>query len=54
MTASTQDVLKEVAEQVADGDLEVVIAATFPLEKAAEAFTRLAERHTRGKIVLIP
>ena len=54
MTASTQDVLKEVAEQVADGDLEVVIAARYPLEKVTEAFTQLAERHTRGKIVLVP
>jgi len=39
---------------VASGAIEVPIAATFPLEQVAEAFEQLEERHTRGKIVLIP
>ena len=30
------------------------IAATFPLERVAEAYELLEQRHTRGKIVLIP
>jgi len=30
----------------------VPIAATYPIEKVREAYTELAKRHTRGKIVL--
>jgi NADPH:quinone reductase-like Zn-dependent oxidoreductase len=52
--ASTPEVLAEMAELVASGDIEVPIAATFPLEQVAEAFEMLERRHTRGKIVLIP
>ena len=53
-TASTPEVLAEMAGLVASGAIEVPIAATFPLEQVAEAFEQLEERHTRGKIVLIP
>jgi len=52
--ASTTDVLSEMAELVASGQIEVPIAATFPLEKVRDAFAELEERHTHGKIVLIP
>lgn len=52
--ASTPEVLAEMAELVASGAIEVPIAATFPLEQVAEAFEMLEQRHTRGKIVLIP
>jgi len=51
LSAST---LAELAALVAAGDLEVPIAATFPLEQVREAFARLAQGHLRGKIVLIP
>lgn len=51
---SSPDVLAELARLVADGELEVPIAATFPLSDVRAAYTQLAERHTRGKIVLIP
>ena len=34
--------------------LDVPIAATFPLERVQDAFAELEQRHTRGKIVLIP
>jgi len=53
-TASTPEVLTEMAGLVASGAIEVPIAATFPLEQVAEAFALLEQRHTRGKIVLIP
>ena len=46
--------LAELAALVADGSLELPIARTYPLDEVREAFTELAERHTRGKIVLIP
>jgi NADPH:quinone reductase-like Zn-dependent oxidoreductase len=52
--ASTTDVLSEMAELVASGQIEIPIAATYPLEKVRDAFAVLEERHTHGKIVLIP
>ncbi len=53
-TASTPEVLTEMAGLVALGDIEIPIAASFPLEQVADAFGLLEQRHTRGKIVLIP
>jgi NADPH:quinone reductase-like Zn-dependent oxidoreductase len=53
-TASTTEVLNEMADLVASGAIEVPIAATYPLDRVAEAFEQLERRHTRGKIVLIP
>lgn len=50
--ASTADVLAELAALIASGDLEVPIAAVFPLAEVREAFRTLEERHSRGKIVL--
>jgi NADPH:quinone reductase-like Zn-dependent oxidoreductase len=52
--ASTTAVLSEIAELVASGQIEIPIAATYPLEKVRDAFAELEQRHTRGKIVLIP
>jgi NADPH:quinone reductase-like Zn-dependent oxidoreductase len=52
--ASTTDVLSEMAELVASGQIEIPIAATYPLENVRDAFAELEERHTHGKIVLIP
>jgi NADPH:quinone reductase len=52
--ASTTDVLSEMAGLVARGQIEIPIAATYPLEKVRDAFAQLEERHTHGKIVLIP
>jgi NADPH:quinone reductase-like Zn-dependent oxidoreductase len=46
--------LAELAGMVADGSLEVPIAKTFSLDQVRDAYTELAERHTHGKIVLIP
>ena len=46
--------LREMAELVATGEIEVPIAATYPLERVREAYAELARRHTHGKIVLVP
>ncbi|HET9125022.1 MAG TPA: NADP-dependent oxidoreductase [Solirubrobacteraceae bacterium] len=47
-------VLAELAGLIASGELEVPIAATYPLEQVRAAYEALAEGHTRGKIVLLP
>lgn len=52
--ASSPEVLGEMAELVAAGKIEVPIAATYPLGEVREAFEQLEDRHTLGKIVLIP
>ncbi len=52
--ATSTEVLAEVAELVASGQIEIPIAATYPLEKVKDAYDELEKRHTRGKIVLIP
>jgi NADPH2:quinone reductase len=54
MTASTPEALGEIAGLVASGAIEVPIAATYPLERVQDAYAELEQRHTRGKIVLIP
>ena len=46
--------LAELAALIASGELEVPIAATYPLDQVREAYRRLETGHTRGKIVLIP
>ncbi|WP_375487972.1 NADP-dependent oxidoreductase [uncultured Jatrophihabitans sp.] len=53
-TASTVEVVAELTDQLASGAVTIPIAATYPLEQVREAFTELAKRHTRGKIVLLP
>jgi len=52
--ASTTEVLAEMAALVASGQIEVPIAATYPLDRVKDAYDELEQRHTRGKIVLIP
>jgi NADPH:quinone reductase-like Zn-dependent oxidoreductase len=47
-------VLAELAGLIAAGELEVPIAATFPLDRVQDAYRRLAEGHLLGKIVLLP
>ena len=46
--------LGELAGLIANGELEVPIAATYPLDQVTEAFAELAKGHIRGKIVLLP
>ncbi len=51
---ASASVLAELAGLIADGQLEVPIAATFPLDQVQDAYRRLAEGHILGKIVLLP
>lgn len=44
----------ELVARVADGTVEVPIAATYPLEEVRAAYEDLARRRTRGKVVLLP
>lgn len=46
--------LSQLAGLIAAGELEVPIAATFPLAQVREAYGKLATGHLRGKIVLVP
>jgi NADPH:quinone reductase-like Zn-dependent oxidoreductase len=52
--ALNASVLAELTALVASSDLEVPIAATFPLDDVRAAFSLLAQGHVRGKIVLLP
>ncbi|HZQ34115.1 MAG TPA: NADP-dependent oxidoreductase [Mycobacterium sp.] len=52
--AADAKVLGELASLAADGQIEVPIAAVFPLDDVQAAYRLLEERHTRGKIVLRP
>ena len=48
------DELTALAQLVADGQIEIPIAATYPLDEVRAAYERLEDRHTRGKIALLP
>jgi NADPH:quinone reductase-like Zn-dependent oxidoreductase len=52
--AADVTVLAELAGLIAAGELELPVAEEFPLDQVQEAFRRLEQRHTRGKIVLRP
>lgn len=52
--AARAEVMAELAALAAEGELEIPIAARYPLEEVREAFRVLERRHTRGKIVLRP
>jgi NADPH:quinone reductase-like Zn-dependent oxidoreductase len=52
--ARNASVLAELATLVASGDVQIPIAATFPLNDVRAAFLLLAQGHIRGKIVLLP
>ena len=47
-------VLAELAGLIAAGELEIPVAATFPLDQVRDAYRLLAQGHIRGKIVLLP
>ena len=50
---SSAAVLAELAGLVAAGELEVPVAATFPLAEVQDAYRRLEQGHLLGKIVLL-
>jgi NADPH2:quinone reductase len=52
--ASTPAVLQELADLIVAGDLDFDVAATYPLDRVVDAFAELEQRHTHGKIVLLP
>ncbi|HVB87521.1 MAG TPA: NADP-dependent oxidoreductase [Candidatus Dormibacteraeota bacterium] len=52
--AKNASVLAELAGLIASGEMEVPIAATFPLSEVRAAFKLVEQGHTHGKIVLIP
>jgi NADPH:quinone reductase-like Zn-dependent oxidoreductase len=51
---ASASVLAELAGLIAAGQLEVPIAAVFPLAKVQDAYRRLERGHILGKIVLVP
>jgi NADPH2:quinone reductase len=52
--ASTPPVLQEIADLVVSGAVDFDVAATYPLDRVVDAFSELEQRHTHGKIVLLP
>jgi NADPH:quinone reductase-like Zn-dependent oxidoreductase len=54
MAGASAATLAELAGLIAAGELEVPVAATFPLDQVRDAYRRLEEGHLLGKIVLIP
>ncbi len=52
--ASTTEVLAETADLIVTGAIEFEVAASYPLDRVADAYEELEKRHTRGKIVLLP
>jgi NADPH:quinone reductase-like Zn-dependent oxidoreductase len=51
---ATAERLAHLAALVAEGELEIPIARTFKLDQVRDAYRELADRHTHGKIVLLP
>ncbi len=54
MAGARAEVMAELAGLIASGRLEVPIARTYPLAEVRAAYRELEQRHTLGKIVLIP
>ncbi len=52
--AASAEVLADLAQRIDQGKLEIPIARTYPLTEVREAYRELEQRHTNGKIVLIP
>jgi NADPH:quinone reductase-like Zn-dependent oxidoreductase len=52
--ASGTEVVEEMVALLAAGEVELPIAASFPLDQVREAYTLLENGHPPGKIVLIP
>jgi NADPH:quinone reductase-like Zn-dependent oxidoreductase len=52
--AASAGVLAELAGLIAAGELEIPVAAVFPLAEVQDAYRRLERGHLLGKIVLVP
>jgi NADPH:quinone reductase-like Zn-dependent oxidoreductase len=51
---ASASVLAELAQMISRGELEIPIARVYPLTEVREAYRELEQRHTLGKIVLVP
>ncbi len=51
---ASADTLAELAALIDAGELEVPIAAVYPLDRVRDAYEELERGHTHGKIVLVP
>ena len=54
MAGTSRETLALLADLAATRQLELPIAATFPLADVQRAFELLEARHTHGKVVLLP
>jgi NADPH:quinone reductase-like Zn-dependent oxidoreductase len=54
MAGARAEVMAELAGLIDAGELDVPIAATYPLAEVRDAYRVLEQRHTLGKIVLLP
>jgi NADPH:quinone reductase-like Zn-dependent oxidoreductase len=54
MAGASADTLGILATLIAKGELEVPIAAVYPLERVRDAYRELERGHVHGKIVLVP
>jgi NADPH:quinone reductase len=54
VVGSTREVMAKLAALAVSGELDIPIAATYPLDRVKDAFAELEQGHTRGKIVLLP
>jgi NADPH:quinone reductase-like Zn-dependent oxidoreductase len=52
--AANAEVLASLADAISAGRLEIPIAGAYPLANVRDAYGKLEQRHTRGKIVLVP
>lgn len=52
--AANRELLAEVVERIAAGDLDPVEPVTYPLSEAAQALRDLADRRIAGKVALVP
>ncbi|WP_370134012.1 zinc-binding dehydrogenase [Streptacidiphilus sp. EB103A] len=52
--ATAREIQEELVDLVGSGAVEIPIAATFPLYRVVDAYAELEQRHTQGKIILIP
>ena len=52
--AASAEVLADLARRIDQGELEIPIAHVYPLTAVREAYRELEQRHTHGKIVLVP
>ncbi len=54
MVGASAEVLAELARLIAAGRLEVPVARVYGMDEVRDAFRELEQRHTLGKIVLVP